>query len=197
MRRWTALITAIVFLFVVATLYGGEDISKSSGESSGAATGKALLVAFGIVVLVVIIIALAGGAVSTGVLASLKKKEKEKKEQVKEVIEEAARSDGEKPNIGILARLYALTPSQVEDEIALLVAADRISISRAIIDDEAATDALTQINQALEARSRTLGRFDQAGIHKLRELVRTYMGDPNFFGETYFNQVYRLLLTCN
>lgn len=186
MKKTTALLTALAFLLFT--------LPMSAGDTTGSATGQGI--AEGLAVMSTII-AVAGLVIAVlGLLTTLnviKKSKTKPKEQLAALLLEAGSSSGLKPGIGVLARLYNLSPRQVEEEIILLAAADDFDLKESLADEEKAAVALERVNQSLETRSRSLELFSSAPLHRLKG----YFGKSGDSAETVsfdFNLIYNLLL---
>jgi len=185
MKKITTLLLTLVFLLVTVNLPAGDNSAQGSLDGLGAALITVTLVAA--------IAVAALGLLTTLVIA--KKSKKGEKEQLAALLFEAGSNSALKPGVNVLARLYNLTPQQVEREIVLLAGAGDFDLEKNLADDESAAIALQALNQALENRSLALGQYHCAPLHRLRNHFEA-KSENDRIHEPDLNTIYSMLLAA-
>jgi len=164
MKKVISALTAVIFFTVSFMVYAGEESWKESSEETGEK-----------MVLISVLCAVLGGLVTVGITLTLKKSSKN---DAAIIFNEATSSHGERSNLEILAKLYEISVEEVIDTISTMVVNGEIDMAAALADDKAALEALTKLNQALEAYSQSNGKNHQGRLEKFREKFKA--GFPTF-----------------
>ncbi len=186
MNKIIASMTLLAFLLFTLPLPAGD----TSGQATGEGIGQGLAVMSTIIAVAGLVIAVLGLLTTLNII---KKSKNNPKDQLAALLLEAGSGGELKPGIGVLARLYNLSPRQVEREIILLATDAGFNLEKSLADEEKAAAALEVLQHSLESLSRSLKLYASAPLQRLKDFYAS-RGDNRETPGFDFNLVYNLLL---
>lgn len=159
MRKLIAIITIVCFAVMTMPLPAGEEASQDSSEGTSEGIGEAILIVLGVIIVV--------GAMSLGFTTTTAAHKKSSSAAV--IFHEAIGSQGERPNLEILAGLYETPVDDVIDTISEMAANGEIDIEKALTDPAAGETAMYRLGQKLENQARNQKGASLTLLQKFRE----------------------------